>query len=136
MIENPDLNMDIDTPAVKEHIVFKLVVPEKKYQFIHPLKQRSFRNLMRNLPQSVEQLWVFGSAVTRNHYPWSDIDILCIGEISYAELAGMKNSLDCESDILIKTKDEFRKYQNVFGHCFYHVLRDGIKYYDRSWLNV
>lgn len=132
----PDLDnssLTIDSPIKKEAHIFNSVT-SKPYQYIHPLKQRNVENIINSLPSSVEQLWVFGSAVTYNHYPWSDLDILVISKhMSDEDIKSIRRSAACSIDLIVKTKDEFNQYCNQFGHCFYDILREGIKYYDRSW---
>ena len=110
-------------------------VTDKMFRFIHPLKQKNFENIYKYLPRSVEQLWVFGSAVTPNHRPDSDLDLLVVGDLTIEDKKRIIDAAGCEVDLFVTDKMFFDKKSKDFTHCYYNVAQNGILYFDREWLN-
>ncbi|GHU92352.1 hypothetical protein FACS1894202_14790 [Clostridia bacterium] len=53
---------------------------------IFPLRQLTLLSILNNLPESVEQLYVFGSALTMDCRIDSDIDICVVGDIPSSDV--------------------------------------------------
>ena len=118
----------------KERKVFYSVT-NKMFRFIHPFKQKNFENIYKHLPRSVDQLWVFGSAVTPNHHPDSDLDLLVVGDLSLEDKKTIIDAAGCQVDLFVTDKIFFEKKSKDFTHCYYNVMQNGILYFDREWLN-
>jgi hypothetical protein len=121
-------------------------VGEPAFRFVHPRRQVYVKALIDNLPRSVDELWVYGSAVTPDHYSMSDLDVLILGDgISRDERAALdqvmcRTALDLDTwnerrdvNILYDTKSGFDSRCDEHGHLYYAVKHDGLKYYDRRW---
>ena len=127
-------------------IEFKDVIGDPACRFVHPYRQKYLKILLGNIPDSVDQIWVFGSAITMDNGPESDLDVLLIGDdiggsekkIIYKllSLAGFDdNSLKCtDVDIITANKTDFINHINTFGHLFYEIWRKGLLYYDKQWI--
>ncbi|MDR3239791.1 MAG: nucleotidyltransferase domain-containing protein [Clostridiales bacterium] len=116
-----------------QRLVFHLVT-DRMFRFIHPLKQKNFENVYQHLPRSVEQLWVFGSSVTPNNRPDSDLDLLAVGNLSIEDRKAIIDAAGCEVDLIVTDRAFFSQKSKEFAHCFYTVVRNGILYFDREWL--
>jgi predicted nucleotidyltransferase len=121
--------------AAMRNLISFFPTTRKAYRFVHPLKQKSLESVFENLPDSVDELWVFGSAVTRSHYPWSDLDLFVIGDLTALDRKRVILSAGCPVDLLVDTKDNFNAHCDEFAHCYYRIKREGIKYFDRRWLD-
>ncbi|MDR1061016.1 MAG: nucleotidyltransferase domain-containing protein [Clostridiales bacterium] len=102
--------------------------------------------LFENLGPSIDQVWVFGSAVTPDHYSWSDLDMLLLGDISDEDLlriyGGFSEARKLDTwntnknvDIVCDTLSNFERDKDEFGHVLWYVNRYGVLYYDRRWDN-
>ena len=111
-------------------------VTDRLFRFIHPLRQKNFENVFNNLPDTVGQLWVFGSAVTANCLPWSDLDICAVGgNITMDDRRRIIEAAGCETDLLVADNEVFTQKSAQFGHCYYNIVNTGILYYDKGWFD-
>jgi predicted nucleotidyltransferase len=120
-------------------------VGDSFYRFVHPRRQMYLKSILESLPKSVDELWIFGSAVTPNHFSGSDLDIMLIGDdisdddimLIYSrisEVAKIDTWNKCPNcDLLWKSRAEFDEWKGEWGHCFWNIAQYGVKYFDRRW---
>jgi predicted nucleotidyltransferase len=94
---------------------------------------------------NIKQLWIFGSAISYNHFPWSDLDVMVISDgdpdtevkcISKACVKASKHDTwnKCKDvDILWYRPEEFKEQSEIFGHICWNIRKYGLKYFDRMW---
>lgn len=63
------------------------------YNHIHPYKQKAVKHLVDNLPQTVKNVIIFGSAVRTGHLWMSDLDVCIIGSVSDKTKLRYKNTV-------------------------------------------
>ena len=122
--------------ALKKAIPFELnteAVPRKNFDKISDLKKEDLQSVIDVLPESIEELWVFGSAVTPYCRPDSDLDICVVGDnisredrkiIAHAPRRGM--------DLLDITSSEFEKESSDKNSVYYNVKNKGLLIYKKG----
>jgi len=120
-------------------------IGEPALRYVHPRRQIYLQALLLNIPDEVDELWVYGSAVTPNHYPWSDFDVLVLGDrIGDYQLAELRESAheasrrdtwnECKDvSIISMSRGEFLAGCEERGSFAWNVWHNGIKYYDKAW---
>ena len=64
-----------------------------KYKPVFPPRHTTLKAVMDNLPDSIEQVWIFGSSIRWDAGTLSDLDILLVGELSNSEYSKIMNSI-------------------------------------------
>jgi hypothetical protein len=102
---------------------------------IHPLKQKQLLHFLQNLPNNVEDVYVFGSALNLSCWNESDLDLLIIGQFSEKEqcqihMLAHKYPEDVDDvDTLFATKSEYLTSCYETNHVYNEVLESGLKVY-------
>ena len=89
------------------------------------------------VPDSVEELWVFGSTVTEHCRPQSDLDICLVGNTTMEEESKLYKAAKCAVDIITETPEGFKNQQKVPGSIYKEVVEKGLLVYrkgeDAKW---
>ena len=94
---------------------------------VSAFKRKQLDNLLRSLPDSVDQVWVFGSAVTPYCRPDSDLDICLVGEsISHEEQKRLFATPGGPIDLLTATHEELRVQAADAGSVYYDIVHKGV----------
>jgi len=102
--------------------------------YIHPNKQQLAHQLTTTAPSWVDYIIIFGSAVTANCRPDSDLDICVIGAYPL-DLSGLWPCLDSEEkDIIFKQSiDDFKSALAIQPAGVMHEIKTkGVVIYDRK----
>lgn len=113
--------------ALKKAIPFELnteAVNKTNFDKVSKLKKEDLQSVLDVLPDSVDELWVFGSAVTPYCKPDSDLDVCVVGNkisgedrkiIAHAPRRGM--------DLLNISKEEFDR-ESLDKNSVYHAVKN------------
>ena len=94
---------------------------------MNPLKQDELRNVLDVIPDSVDELWVFGSAVTPYCRPDSDIDVCIVGDnISRNDRKKLAHAPRYGMDLIGATHRQFEAEKKESGSIFNEVYSKGL----------
>ena len=122
--------------ALKNAIPFELSADRAKAQpfaKISEFKRDDLKAVLAVIPESVDELWVFGSAVTPYCRPDSDLDVCVVGDtitkkarkvLAHAPRRGM--------DLLNISNADFLAERNQAGSVFYDVYHKGLLVYKKG----
>lgn len=122
--------------ALKNGIPFELTATRSarnNFEKVNTLKQEEVRKILDMLPDSVDELWVFGSAVTQYCRPDSDIDVCIVGDcitkndrrlIAHAPRYGM--------DLIDVTNEQFESAKHEPDSIFHEVFEKGLLIYKKG----
>ncbi len=124
--------------ALKRAIPFSLdaeavVPPANNLERVNAFRRDDLARILEVLPDSVEELWVFGSAATPFCRPDSDLNVCVVGRgITMAEKRQMFNAPHCPVDLLDATPEEFAEDREEFGSVFHEVYHKGLLIYRKG----
>ena len=123
--------------AIKNAIPFELSLNSsvEKYNFgkINDFRKENVQNILNMIPDSVDELWVFGSSVTSYCKPTSDLDVCVIGDkISHDDLKQIFAAPKCAMDLINATHKEFSELRQERGNIFYEVYNKGLLIYQKG----
>ena len=122
--------------ALQNKIPFELSAerkPKTNFERISEFKQDDLRKVIEALPESVDELWVFGSAVTPYCKPESDIDVCVIGNaISKADRKLIAHAPRGSMDLLDVSHQQFEAERDELGSIFYDVFHKGLLVYKKG----
>ena len=123
--------------AIKKGIPFDLnlrqTVNESNFDKISEFKKENVQNILDMIPDSVDELWVFGSAVTAYCKPTSDLDVCVIGDnIKHEDLKRIFAAPKCAMDLLNATHEEFNNLRQEDGNIFSEVYNKGLMIYKKG----
>ena len=99
------------------------------YYHIHPYKQKVVREIVEYLPDWVEGVIVFGSAIHPSHMWWNDLDICVIGHRQRGKSVGY-HGVDCDILYLKSLEDLVELAEFEFNSIYYNIKQDGVLVYE------
>ena len=122
--------------ALKNGIPFEISaerVPRNNLERVHEFRRENLQNLLDVLPETVDELWVFGSSVTPYCRPDSDLDILLVGDsISTEDLNLAYRAPGCAVDLLNASPAEFSEQRTEPGNVYNEVFSKGLLIYKKG----
>ena len=122
--------------ALKNGIPFELTTernPRNNFEKINPLKQDELRKVLDVIPDSVDELWVFGSAATPYCRPDSDIDVCIVGDsISRDDRKLLAHAPRYGMDLIDVTHERFEAEKHEPGSIFNEVYSKGLLIYRKG----
>ena len=123
--------------AIKNAIPFELnlktTTTKNNFEKISDFRKENVKNILNMLPDSVDELWIFGSAVTAYCKPTSDLDVCVIGDkISHEDLKQIFAAPKCAMDLINATNKEFDELRRKPGGIFYEVYNKGLLIYKKG----
>lgn len=123
--------------ALKNAIPFELSASRKASKSnvdkISSYKQNDLKAVLDVIPESVDELWVFGSSVTPYCRPDSDLDVCVVGDnITKADRKILIHAPRHGMDLLDVTHAEFNKERNESGSVFNEVFNKGVLVYKKG----
>lgn len=122
--------------ALKKAIPFELnteTVFKTNFDKVSNLKKEDLQSVIDVLPDTVDELWVFGSAVTPYCRPDSDLDVCVVGEkISREDRKKLAHAPRRGMDLLSITPDEFDKECSDKNSVYYDVRNKGLLIYKKG----
>ena len=106
-----------------------------EYRPVFPLRHRTLKALLDNLPETVERVYVYGSSLRLDTAFNSDLDVFIVGTLSNEELGRIYKTVPKGErlDILVETGKEFQ--HNLVSHwndLYRKVYEGGYKVYERE----
>lgn len=99
---------------------------------VSPYRVEDLKAVLSNVPDSVEEIWVFGSTLTPNCRPQSDLDLCIIGNTTIEEESKMYKAAKCAVDIITDTPEEFAEHQKIAGSIYKDVVDKGLMVYKKG----
>jgi len=122
--------------ALKNGIPFDLNAartPKSNFERVSEYKKDDLKSVLAVLPESVDELWVFGSSITKFCRPDSDLDVCVVGDnITKEDRKIMAHAPRFGMDLLNVTKDEFEQESKEKGSIFYEVKSKGLLIFKRG----
>ena len=121
--------------ALKNAIPFELSadkVARNNFEKVSNFKKEDLQKIIEVLPESVEELWVFGSAVTPYCRPDSDLDICVIGDISKEDRRTISHAPRRGIDLLDISKKDFEGEKINRGSIFFEIYTKGLLIYTKE----
>lgn len=111
-------------------IPFEVRLPKDKR--ISQYRIDDVKAILSVVPDSVEELWVFGSTVTEHCRPQSDLDICLVGNTTMEEESKLYKAAKCAVDIITETPEGFKNQQKVPGSVYKEVVEKGLLVYRKG----
>lgn len=113
-----------------EEIALPIEISEK----IHPYKRKAIEILLENVPDTVDEIWLFGSSLNHRCTEDSDIDICIIGKYTAKDETSPENYWLRDPriqpvDVLIFTQQQRDEQQNL--RIFKEINNKGLLIYKR-----
>ena len=122
--------------SLKNGIPFEITAdktPRTNFERISKYKTEDLQKVLDVLPESVDELWVFGSAVTSFCRPDSDLDVCIIGDsISKEDRRTIAHAPRNGMDLLNITHADFIRESSEEGSVFYDVKNKGLLIYKKG----
>jgi len=122
--------------ALKNGIPFELTAdkkPRTNFEKISEYKQADLQKVLDVLPDSVDELWVFGSAVTKFCRPDSDLDVCVIGDsISKEDRKTMAHAPRYGMDLIDVNHDDFARESKEIGSIYNEIKSKGLLVYKKG----
>jgi len=122
--------------ALKNGIPFELTAdkkPRTNFEKISEYKQADLQKVLDVIPASVDELWVFGSAVTKFCRPDSDLDVCIIGDfITKEDRKILAHAPRYGMDLIDVNHDEFNKESKEKGSIYNEIKSKGLLVYKKG----
>ena len=122
--------------ALKKGIPFELTAtskPRNNFEKVNKLKQEDLKRILDALPDSVDELWVFGSALTPYCKPESDIDVCVVGDnITNEDCRTLMHAPTSAMDLIDASHEVFENERKVVGSIYNEVQEKGLLIYDKA----
>lgn len=102
------------------------------FKYINPIKQKDVKEILSVLPDTLEELWIFGSSTTDKCQDNSDIDICLVGNTTRDEEKRIYMKPKSAVEIIKETPEGFLLEQN-YGGSIYKIVKDtGVLLYKKG----
>lgn len=131
----PDaINLFFKQIELHQGLPFDIKIPSSpnSQRKIHPLKVEDIEKILGQIPESLEELWVFGSTVTEHCRPQSDIDLCLVGNTTSEEERKLFRAPDSAVDIIKETPEGFLREQRKNGSIYKEVKETGLLIYKKG----
>ena len=122
--------------ALKNGIPFELtasVVPRYNFEKVSEFKRDDLKKVLDAMPDSVDELWVFGSSITPYCRPDSDLDVCVVGDnISREDRKTLAHAPRRGMDLIDVTHHEFKEQRLDPDSIFSEVYNKGLLIYRKG----
>ena len=118
--------------AVAAFLQAEEVFSSVSIKHISPYRTEDLKAVLSVVPDSVEEIWVFGSTVTPYCRPQSDLDLCIVGHTTIQEESRMYKAAKCAVDIITETPEGFIKQQKTPGSVYKEVVDKGLLVYKKG----
>lgn len=122
--------------ALKNGIPFELTAtttPRSNLERVSEFKRDDLNKIIAVLPDSVDELWVFGSSITQYCRPDSDLDICIIGNhITKEDRKTLIHAARHAVDLIDVTHDEFASALADINSIYHEIYSKGLLIYKRG----
>ena len=116
--------------ALKNGIPFELTAekkPRNNFERVSEYKREDLEKVLEVLPESIDELWVFGSAITEYCRPDSDLDVCIVGDnISKEDRRTLAHAPRYGMDLLDISHDDFEKESREKGSIYNEIKTKGL----------
>ena len=122
--------------ALKNGIPFDLTAertPRNNFERVSEYKRNDLEKVLAVIPDSVDELWVFGSSVTPYCRPDSDLDVCIVGDnISKDDRRKVAHAPRYGMDLLDISHEAFEKESQERGSVFNEIKTKGLLIYKKG----
>ncbi|MCQ2565305.1 MAG: type II toxin-antitoxin system RelB/DinJ family antitoxin [Clostridia bacterium] len=122
--------------ALKNGIPFELTAekkPRNNFERVSEYKREDLEKVLEVLPESIDELWVFGSAITEYCRPDSDLDVCIVGDnISKEDRRTLAHAPRYGMDLLDISHDDFAKESREKGSIYNEIKTKGLLIYKKG----
>lgn len=126
------VNMLLKQIIITQGIPFEISLNNTATKRISPYRTDDLRAILSVVPDSVEEIWVFGSTVTPYCRPQSDLDLCIIGNTSIEEESRIYKAAQCAVDIITETPEGFAEQKRIPGSIYKEVAEKGLLVYKKE----
>lgn len=127
------VNMLVKQIVLTGGVPFDIVLPESgNSKRVSKYRVKDLEAVLAKVPASVEEVWVFGSTVTKHCRPESDLDICIIGNTTMQEESAMFKAAKCSVDIITETPEGFAAESKTPGSVYKEVKEKGLMVYKKG----
>ena len=127
------VNMLLKQIILTRSIPFEIKLgPESEGKRISPYRREDLKAVLAKVPDSAEEVWVFGSTVTPYCRPDSDLDICIVGHTTMQEESVMYKAAKCAVDIITETPEGFARLSQKPGSIYKEVRDKGLLVYKKG----
>lgn len=123
--------------ALKNGIPFELTAdktPKNNFDRVSEYKRDDLEKILNVIPESVDELWVFGSSVTKFCRPDSDLDVCIVGDgITKDDRKVLAHAPRNGMDLLDISHSEFERESEIKGSIFNEVKNKGLLIYKKGF---
>jgi len=125
------VNMLLKQIVLTKSVPFDIRLPENRKR-VSPFRTEDLKAVLSHVPESAEEIWVFGSTVTEYCRPQSDLDLCIIGFTSMEEESKMYHAAKCSVDIITETPEGFDAARKIKGGVYNEVYEKGLLVYKKG----
>ena len=106
-----------------------------KYRPIFPPRHTTLKTIMDNLPDTIEQVWIFGSSIRWDAGTLSGLDVLLVGELSKNDYFKIINAVPDGQllNILDISSEELHNRLNSENYSIYDkIMEMGYLFYEKE----
>ena len=122
--------------ALKNGIPFELTAektPRNNFERVSGYKREDLEKVLEVLPESIDELWVFGSAVTEFCRPDSDLDVCIVGDnITKEDRRTLAHAPRYGMDLLDISHVDFEKESKEKGSIYNEIKTKGLLIYKKG----
>ena len=122
--------------ALKNGIPFELTAektPRNNFERVSEYKREDLEKVLGAVPESVDELWVFGSAVTPYCRPDSDLDVCIVGDnISKEDRRRLAHAPRYGMDLIDINHESFNRESRENGSVFNEIKTKGLLIYKKG----
>ena len=122
--------------ALKNGIPFELTAeknPRNNFERVSEYKREDLEKVLEVLPESIDELWVFGSAITEYCRPDSDLDVCIVGyNISKEDRRTLAHAPRYGMDLLDINHADFEKESKEKGSIYNEIKTKGLLIYKKG----
>ena len=122
--------------ALKNGIPFELTAektPRNNFERVSEYKREDLKKILDVIPESVDELWVFGSSVTPYCRPDSDLDVCIVGDnISKEDRRRLAHAPRYGMDLIDINHEVFDRESREGGSVFNEIKNKGLLIYKKG----
>ena len=99
---------------------------------IYPIHQKALLSLIQRIPETVVEIWVFGSAITLKCGQGSDLDVCLVGDVTPEETKELWVLDHIPLDLILVSEDEFSSSSQHLGSIYHRIKSTGLKVWERG----
>jgi hypothetical protein len=103
-----------------------------RIRHVFPLHQRALLDLLAMLPETVDEVWVFGSTLTLRCGQDSDLDVCLVGDVRLEDTKDLWVLQGVPLGLVLVGKSEFYNHPHAPDSIYHSIQTNGLKIWDRE----